>query len=70
VTAGWFAKEAAMSGDHEMSGDYGYDLAHEVKSALQLPLPRAVVSPTAGGRTVGREIDPGSDFGYDQAHDF
>lgn len=48
------------------AGDYGYDLAHEMKT-VQLPSPRRVM-PASFGK-IGRELDPSSDFGYDQAHE-
>lgn len=57
-----------MPVNDDLSGDYGYDLAHEVRAALHLPASRrrAPVS----GRMAGREIDlDGGDLGYDQAHE-
>lgn len=54
--------------DDASSGDYGYDLAHEMKSILNLPISRQRTPPS--GRMAGRELDlDGGDFGYDQAHE-
>lgn len=50
------------------SGDYCYDLAHEVKAALHPSARRRASTPVAGMR--GRELDlDGGDLGYDQAHE-
>jgi len=48
------------------SGDYGYDLAHEVKSALRVPVrhPEPTVS-----RGSERPADSDGDLGYDDCHD-
>lgn len=57
-----------MAGAEEQSSDYGYDMAHEVKTYLATP-PRGtarVTLPTSGPR---REPDPGADLGYDAAHE-
>lgn len=52
---------------HDESGDYGYDLAHEVRAALHAPARRRP-SPVTG--PFGPETDQdGGDLGYDQAHD-
>jgi hypothetical protein len=57
-----------MTVHDELTGDYGYDCASEVRTALRLPLPRRATSPITG---TGRELDPdGGDLGYDMAHDF
>jgi hypothetical protein len=60
-----------MSADHEYSGDYGYDLVHEVRAALQQPATRRRVPRVSGAstRTPGTELDVDGDFGYDQAHE-
>ncbi|WP_214368741.1 hypothetical protein [Pseudonocardia sp. H11422] len=58
-----------MSADHDYSGDYGYDLVSEVRTALQLPSFRGGFLPVRGGRTPGRELDPNGDLGYDLAHE-
>lgn len=50
----------------DAQNDYGYDLAHEMKT-VQIPSPRRKL-PVSFGR-IGRELDPSSDFGYDQAHE-
>lgn len=57
-----------MTVHDELSGDYGYDCASEVRTALRLPLPRRATSPITG---TGRELDlDGGDLGYDMAHEF
>lgn len=49
------------------SSDYGYDMAHEMKSVLP-PARRRTTAPITG--LTGRELDlDGGDFGYDQAHE-
>lgn len=55
-----------MPGDVELSGDYGYDLVHEVLAGLDLPRTPAL---RAVGGPVGRPFDPDGDLGYDQAHE-
>jgi hypothetical protein len=58
-----------MSGDQEYSGDYGYDLAHEVKAGLHdVPRPRAAL-PTAVTTTAPFVVDLHGDLGYDSAHE-
>ncbi len=53
---------------HDDSSDYGYDMAHEMKSVLHPPARRRASVPITG--LVGRELDlDGGDFGYDQAHE-
>ena len=50
------------------SGDYCYDMAHEVRAGLQPAARRRATVPVSGMR--GRELDlDGGDFGYDQAHE-
>ena len=57
--------------------DYGYDLAHEVKDALQIPVTRRRdPSRSAGSRSAdspasgsGRPPDQDGDLGYDDAHE-
>lgn len=57
-----------MPVNDDLSGDYGYDLAHEVKAALHLPASRRRTP--VSGRMAGRDLDlDGGDFGYDQAHE-
>ncbi len=52
----------------ELSGDYGYDCASEVRTTLRLPLPRRATSSITG---TGRELDlDAGDLGYDMAHEF
>jgi hypothetical protein len=56
-----------MAPDPEESDDYGYDLAHEVQTALRIPVARR--RPTSY-RGSGRPVDPdGGDLGYDESHD-
>ncbi|WP_219417439.1 hypothetical protein [Pseudonocardia nigra] len=59
-----------MSADHDMSSDYGYDLAHEVKSILEMPPARSGLGSATGAQLLRREVDPSADLGYDEAHDF
>ncbi|HET6259675.1 MAG TPA: hypothetical protein VFE39_13580 [Pseudonocardia sp.] len=57
-----------MSSDHEYSGDYGYDLLHEVRATVFIPAARTPL-PVHGARLPGRELDPDGDLGYDEAHE-
>jgi hypothetical protein len=53
---------------NDESGDYCYDMAHEVKAGLHSPARRRASTPLTGMK--GRELDlDGGDFGYDQAHE-
>lgn len=55
-----------MTIDPADSDDYGYDLAHEVQTALRIPVARR---PTTSYGSSGRPVDPdGGDFGYDESH--
>jgi hypothetical protein len=56
-----------MSGDGNQSGDYGYDLAHEVKSYLSVSEQHHESPPPRRDRHPER--DPDGDFGYDEAHE-
>lgn len=57
-----------MSNDVDLSGDYSYDLAHEVKS-MRVPAPRKPSAfPTFVGVPFDQDPDAG-DYGYDQAHE-
>ncbi|WP_300018577.1 hypothetical protein [Pseudonocardia sp.] len=56
-----------MPVNDDASGDYGYDLAHELRSVLAMPLRRR--PPLAPSGRMGRESDHDGDFGYDQAHE-
>jgi hypothetical protein len=47
--------------------DYGYDLAHEVKDALRIPVTRKRGTTTPTGS--GRPPDQDGDLGYDDAHE-
>ena len=56
-----------MTNEPVESDDYGYDLAHEVKTALRIPVARPR---TTSYRGTGRPVDPdGGDLGYDESHD-
>jgi hypothetical protein len=57
-----------MSRDHEYSGDYGYDLLHEVRATVYVPAARMPL-PVHGGPLPGRELYADGDLGYDQAHE-
>jgi hypothetical protein len=58
-----------MSSDHEYTGDYGYDLLHEVRRMkVFVPAARAPL-PVRGVRAPGSDLDPDGDLGYDQAHE-
>ncbi|WP_345612091.1 hypothetical protein [Pseudonocardia adelaidensis] len=59
-----------MSADQEYGGDYGYDLAHEVHAALDLPRPRVAPQTTVVAGTAGSvTVDLHGDLGYDSAHE-
>ena len=58
-----------MSVDQEYSGDYGYDLAHEVRADLDSSSPRPRPTPAAAVTAVPFEVDPHGDLGYDSAHE-
>jgi hypothetical protein len=56
-----------MTIEPDESDDYGYDLAHEVQTALRIPVARRH---TTSYRSSGRPVDPdGGDLGYDESHD-
>ncbi|MGE3288315.1 MAG: hypothetical protein AB7J32_19770 [Pseudonocardia sp.] len=57
-----------MSADHDYSGDYGYDLLHEVRTALSIPVPRRC-SPVISIRGVPFDRDPDGEVAGDPAHD-
>jgi hypothetical protein len=58
-----------MSSDHEYTGDYGYDLLHEVRRMkVFVPAARTAL-PVCGVRAPGSDLDPDGDLGYDQAHE-
>ena len=60
-------KGETMTLEPDESDDYGYDLAHEVQTALRIPVarPRPLLY-----RGSGRPVDPdGGDLGYDESHD-
>ena len=59
--------KSAMTIEPDESDDYGYDLAHEVQTALRIPAARRR---TTSYRGSGRPVDPdGGDLGYDESHD-
>lgn len=58
-----------MSADPDYSGDYAYDLAHEMKAVLALPSSRPAARRTGAVPMPSREIDPDGDLGYDAAHE-
>jgi hypothetical protein len=56
-----------MTIEPDESDDYGYDLAHEVQTAVRIPVARRH---TTSYRSGGRPVDPdGGDLGYDESHD-
>jgi hypothetical protein len=58
-----------MSVDQDCSGDYGYDLAHEVMAGLDASIPRPRSPRPAVFKARPGEVDPHGDLGYDSAHD-
>jgi hypothetical protein len=58
-----------MMVEQDFSGDYGYDLADEVRAMAPSITDRVRRTPVAGIR--GRAMDPGADgdLGYDMAHE-
>jgi hypothetical protein len=59
---------AAYEGDG--GGDYGYDLAHEVSSALEsIPRPRGAAPISVAGVSASFPPDLHGDLGYDSAHE-
>lgn len=58
-----------MSGTEDQSDDYGYDLAHEVKTYLATPpTGHPLITPSVAPQH--RDPDPDAGYGYDEAHDF
>lgn len=57
-----------MSAEHEISGDYGYDMVQEVKASLHIPSPRKR-TPVSGIRVPGHLLDVDGDYGYDMVHE-
>ncbi len=52
------------------SGDYGYDLAHEVRTAVVGPTADRVRRTPVSGIRRSAAADPGDgDLGYDMAHE-
>lgn len=58
-----------MVTDQDYSGDYGYDLAHEVTLGALVPVQRTRSVPVVGVRRAPFDVDPDGDFGYDLAHE-
>lgn len=52
--------------EQDDSGDYGYDMADEGRSATVVPLPRRGYKWTG---LTGRDMSADGDFGYDMAHE-
>jgi hypothetical protein len=61
-----------MKQDHESSGDYGYDLAHDVPDTTSGTVTDAHRAKRPEGHPTGSDgrSDRAQDFGYDEAHDF
>jgi len=57
-----------MSADQEYSGDYGYDLAHEVHAGLPF-IPRQRGASPLTVTAAPFTVDPHGDLGYDCAHE-
>ena len=57
-----------MSIDQEYSGDYGYDLAHEVPAGLD-GSHRPRTTPRVEVAALPFPADPNGDLGYDSAHE-
>jgi hypothetical protein len=58
-----------MSADQDYSGDYGYDLAHEMRAGADGASSRPRSTVWAGMSVVPFEVDPHGDLGYDSAHE-
>ena len=58
-----------MDRQQDVSGDYGYDLAHEAAGSAGRP---EVPAGDAEQQSLpaGSRSEPDGDFGYDEAHDF
>lgn len=54
--------------EQDESGDYGYDLADEARSAVTGPAERARRAPLTGIPLRDLDGDADGDFGYDLAH--
>ena len=53
----------------DLSEDYAYDLAHE-RTGARGTAPQQPLSEHPGPAPAHPEVEPGSDMGYDEAHDF
>ncbi|RZT85324.1 hypothetical protein EV383_2188 [Pseudonocardia sediminis] len=49
--------------------DYGYDMAHEMKTIARMPQQRRGTSRPVIRGLAKRDLDPDTDFGHDQAHE-
>ncbi|WP_154667148.1 hypothetical protein [Pseudonocardia asaccharolytica] len=55
--------------DQELSGDYSYDLAHEVMVTSEAQRDRASRAPHDDVPAAAGTVEPEGDYGYDEAHD-
>ena len=55
--------------DQELSEDYSYDLAHEVRSGAERRSHQASSAPCTADRPGAAGMEPDGDYGYDEAHD-
>ncbi len=55
--------------DQDFSGDYGYDLADEVRSMAAGPTDRTRRTPLRGIRRTAADLSVDGDLGYDSAHE-
>jgi hypothetical protein len=55
--------------DQDYSGDYGYDLADEVRSMVVGTTDRVRRTPPRGIRGTAMDLSVDGDLGYDSAHE-
>jgi hypothetical protein len=55
--------------DQELSEDYSYDLAHEVKSDSERKPDETPSGPRTAAGPGPAGMEPDGDYGYDEAHD-
>jgi hypothetical protein len=55
--------------DQDYSGDYGYDLADEVRSMVKSTTDRVRRTPFSGIRGTAIDLNVDGDLGYDCAHE-
>lgn len=53
----------------EQSHDYGYDMAHEMKTIARMPQQRRGSARPVVRGLAPCDLDPDTDFGHDQAHE-